>query len=102
MYVFLFLNMCVQACVHVGAYAHGIPAGGGQKFPPYFLRWDLSLNLEFTDGARLDSKEVLRIPLPLPPQGQDYRYVPPYQAFHMDAGHLSSGPFYLPEDHFTN
>lgn len=87
--VLVYEHVCPGMCTH-GCICTWSTYFGSQRFKPYLLRWDLSLNLELTDGARLDSQEILRIPLPLPPQWQDYRHIPPSLAFYVDADPLRS------------
>lgn len=112
MCVFLCMDTCVQVCVYMAVYVHGVHVCARQglmlsafinHFPPYFLRQDLLLKLELTDGARLDSQEALRISLPLPPQWQECRHAPHTWLF---TGMLGTQTqviqIHLPKHHFTD
>lgn len=110
-YVGVCLCLCVFMCVCTCACAHIHTATWKAEVVnqvsvffncslPYFLRWCLSLNLEFTQSlARLAGQQTPEILLSPPSQSWDHRPVPVQLALYVSAGDRIQGT--LPSTVFT-
>lgn len=83
-YVYVCIFAWIQVWIHVQcAHIHkrSITAVFLNHFPCDFLRQGHSLNMEFTNPARLTHQKARRILLSLPSECWDYRYAMSYQVF---------------------
>lgn len=83
---------CVCKCVF-RVEIKGLPLG---SFCSHFLRQVVSLNLELTNSALLDSQQALPTLLSMPSQGQDCKHIPPCRASSHGAWQSTPRSYHLP------
>lgn len=100
MFVFLCMNMCVQVCVHMGAYVHGLPTLEARDLSLTF--WDGIFHWTWSSLMELDwtARKSSEFPCLCLPSGKitDISHHPWLSMWML----ILSGPFYLPEYHFTD